>query len=234
MRRLLCATALFAVLATPGDAAAATTNLRIAYWPKAKTGAPSGSWRIRCNPSGGTIPNPARACTRLGSLHDPFGFPAGNLACDSSFGGVPGVATVDGVFRGRRIKLRLTRQGNCDVEVWNRVAFLIPSPRADLRIEARSSSTGPVQTWTLRCGPPGGTLPSKADACIRLAALTDPFGPVASGAMCTQIYGGPQIARVTGTFRGRSVAADFKRTDGCQIARWDRVAFLFPIRLGVP
>ena len=39
--------------------------------------------------------------------------------------------------------------------------------------------------------------------------------------MCTEIYGGPQTATVTGTFRGEPVSAEFSRTNGCEIARWD-------------
>jgi hypothetical protein len=46
--------------------------------------------------------------------------------------------------------------------------------------------------------------------------------------MCTQIYGGPQEALVTGTFGGRRVWARFSRRNGCEIARWNRIAFLFP------
>ena len=40
------------------------------------------------------------------------------------------------------------------------------------------------------------------------------------------IYGGPQVALVTGTLRGVKVWARFRRRDGCEIARWNRVAFL--------
>ncbi len=42
--------------------------------------------------------------------------------------------------------------------------------------------------------------------------------------LCTQQYGGPQVALVTGTFHGREVTATFKRTDGCEIARWKALA----------
>jgi hypothetical protein len=45
--------------------------------------------------------------------------------------------------------------------------------------------------------------------------------------VCTQIYGGPQEAVVRGTFRGRRVSIRFTRRNGCEIARWNRVAFLF-------
>jgi hypothetical protein len=61
-----------------------------------------------------------------------------------------------------------------------------------------------------------------------LLRLRDPFAPVPKNVACTEIYGGPQVARVRGVFRGRRVRAGFDRTNGCEIARWNRVAFLFP------
>ncbi|WP_120521107.1 serine protease inhibitor [Arthrobacter celericrescens] len=41
---------------------------------------------------------------------------------------------------------------------------------------------------------------------------------------CTQVYGGPQTATVTGTFRGNRVDCRFSRTDGCEIAKWRSMA----------
>jgi hypothetical protein len=78
---------------------------------------------------------------------------------------------------------------------------------------------GDSHRWTLRC-------PSAAAACTRLAAIDAPFAPVPPQTACTAIYGGPQVARVTGTFRGQRVWATFRRRDGCEIARWNKVAFL--------
>ena len=102
---------------------------------------------------------------------------------------------------------------------------------ADLRIavwpQGKQRAARP-ERWTLRCGPVGGTLPSRARACKRLLALTRPFRPVPRGAVCTQIYGGPQVAEVRGALRGSAVTATFTRRDGCQIRRWERVRFLFP------
>jgi hypothetical protein len=46
---------------------------------------------------------------------------------------------------------------------------------------------------------------------------------------CTQIYGGPQTARIRGTIEGREVNRRLSRTNGCEIADWDRVALLLPI-----
>jgi hypothetical protein len=87
---------------------------------------------------------------------------------------------------------------------------------------------GASHHWTLRCGPPGGTLPQATAACDRLAAIDRPFAPVPPMSACTAIYGGPRVARVTGTYRGRKVWATFRRRNGCEIARWNKVAFLFP------
>jgi hypothetical protein len=106
------------------------------------------------------------------------------------------------------------------------------SPAASLTIGVRPGPAYPTKTWTLRCGPTGGTLPRAASACKRLSAFAgDPFAPTPPGTACSEIYGGPQEARVRGMFRGRRVSTIFRRRDGCEIARWARVAFLFPVRL---
>jgi len=63
--------------------------------------------------------------------------------------------------------------------------------------------------------------------CARLAAVSKPFAPVPPGVACSQIYSGPQVALVRGTFEGRRIWARFKRSDGCQVERWNRISFLF-------
>jgi Subtilisin inhibitor-like len=89
--------------------------------------------------------------------------------------------------------------------------------------------------WTLRCDPPGGSLPQPKRACERIASGgAKLFAPVPRGIACTQIYGGPQKARVVGTVLGTRVWATFTRTDGCQIGRWQRLSpWLLPAG-GVP
>jgi len=86
----------------------------------------------------------------------------------------------------------------------------------------------PKKTYTLRCAPVGGTLPKRAAACTKLMRIERPFAPTPAGTACTMIYGGPQVALVTGSFRGKQIRAMFGRKDGCQLARWNRVGFLFP------
>ena len=105
-----------------------------------------------------------------------------------------------------------------------------PAPRTDLtiRVWPQGLEEGVTRTWRLRCEPTGGTLPRAAEACRRLAALAQPFAPVPKDVVCTQVFGGPQVARVTGTFERRRVWATFRRSDGCHIARWNRHRFLFP------
>lgn len=84
---------------------------------------------------------------------------------------------------------------------------------------------GARMSWTLRCDPARGTLPRPGRACTRLTAGgTKLFAPVPKNTVCTQIYGGPQAARVVGTLRGEEVSASFNRVDGCEIGRWNRLS----------
>jgi hypothetical protein len=80
-------------------------------------------------------------------------------------------------------------------------------------------------TWTLRCSPPRGTLARPARACTRFASAgAKVFAPTPKGVACTEIYGGPQKARVVGVVAGARVWATFTRADGCEIARWNRIS----------
>jgi Subtilisin inhibitor-like len=80
---------------------------------------------------------------------------------------------------------------------------------------------------TLRCDPPGGSVPRPTAACraVERAGRTA-FRGVPIDAACTQIYGGPAVALVTGRLHGRPVWARFDRENGCEITRWQRLALL--------
>ena len=43
-------------------------------------------------------------------------------------------------------------------------------------------------------------------------------------AACTDLFGGPETARIVGRAPGRPVDARFARNNGCEIARWEKVA----------
>ena len=106
----------------------------------------------------------------------------------------------------------------------------VPASAANTKLEISVSiggSEAPTKTWTLEC-PESGTLPHPDEACAKLAKMDDPFAPVPKDKACTQVFGGPEVADVTGTFRGKPVNAHFEKGNGCEIARWNRVEFLFP------
>jgi hypothetical protein len=89
-----------------------------------------------------------------------------------------------------------------------------------------SGQDGPYTQWTLTC-PPGGSLPNAAAACRRLNTLGNrAFAPTPKDVVCADIYGGPQVAEVKGSFEGRLVEARYSRTNACEIERWERVKFL--------
>lgn len=97
--------------------------------------------------------------------------------------------------------------------------------QAELTVTLDESGSGTVRTMTLTCEPVGGDHPDAAAACAALAAAgAEAFDPTPQDAACTQQYGGPQVATVEGTVAGAPVSAQFSRTDGCEIARWDVVA----------
>ena len=79
-------------------------------------------------------------------------------------------------------------------------------------------------TWTLTCDPPGGTHPDPAAACRALHAHgAKALPPVRKDVACTQIYGGPQKATISGTWQGQRVRSSFSRVNGCEISRWDQL-----------
>jgi hypothetical protein len=55
------------------------------------------------------------------------------------------------------------------------------------------------------------------------------FEPTPGDTACTQQFGGPEKATVTGTFRGEPVDASFSRENGCEIARWEDASELLAL-----
>src|ERR687895_2369192 len=74
----------------------------------------------------------------------------------------------------------------------------------------------------VRCDGAGGSPACAAAADLKAADFDATPGDVA----CTQQYGGPETAQVTGTLRGEQIDATFSRTDGCEITRWEQVSGL--------
>jgi Subtilisin inhibitor-like len=94
-----------------------------------------------------------------------------------------------------------------------------------LRVTYWEEASAAAVTWTLRCNPPGGSLTRPTSACRRLASGGSKlFAPLPKDSVCTEIYGGPQRARVVGVLAGKRIWATFTRTNGCEIGRWNRVS----------
>ena len=103
-------------------------------------------------------------------------------------------------------------------------------PNASLKVTVwPKGKSGTSHTWTLHCDPqPRGTHPDPEGACLALSRHPRALKPVAKGAGCTQQWDGPQVALVRGTFRGKQIRTRFKRTDGCEISRWNALSALLP------
>lgn len=67
--------------------------------------------------------------------------------------------------------------------------------------------------------------PTDSDLCGAAAGLSAAdLAPTQTEVACTQQFGGPETATIMGTLRGEPIEASFSRTDGCEIARWDKVS----------
>jgi hypothetical protein len=92
-----------------------------------------------------------------------------------------------------------------------------------------TDGSGSTKTWRLTCDPAGGTHPDPQAACRALEANgAAALPPVPKDKACTQIYGGPETATVTGIWKGQRMMSRFARNDGCQISRWKLMAGLLP------
>jgi hypothetical protein len=49
--------------------------------------------------------------------------------------------------------------------------------------------------------------------------------------ICTQVFGGPQSARISGVVGGKRINRRFHRADGCGVADWSRIEPLLPRHL---
>jgi Ca2+-binding RTX toxin-like protein len=89
----------------------------------------------------------------------------------------------------------------------------------------------PPRMYTLRCRPAGGTLPHPGSACTRLQQIQNPFAPIPRVTSCPSLVAAsPATAGVRGVYGPRRVGTTFGRWSTCEVARWNRVAFLFPLR----
>lgn len=102
------------------------------------------------------------------------------------------------------------------------------SAGTSLTIVVTPDAGAETSTYQLTCDPAGGDHPQPEQACDALdAAGAGVLDPVPADQSCTQIFGGPQTATVTGTYEGKDVDATFSRENGCEIDRWEKLGTTF-------
>lgn len=84
---------------------------------------------------------------------------------------------------------------------------------------------GVTKAASLNCPADSEAANGNCDAIEKLPASA--FKPVPKGAVCTMIFGGPETATIKGTVNGTKVDAKYSRSNGCEIARWNKVEQLF-------
>lgn len=110
-------------------------------------------------------------------------------------------------------------------------AMGIPATRIDRLTVSYDDGSGHVRAYSLVCGHDnGGSAADRAaDPCAHLDDIGGPVPAVASDQMCSMIYGGPQTAGLKGMWRGHHIAEDYRRTNGCEVARWSRMVPALPV-----
>lgn len=97
----------------------------------------------------------------------------------------------------------------------------------EITVRPEGEAKGNPHSTRLSCDPP---VPDPAAACALIAAKGAAlFEPTPAGTPCTELYGGPQQARLTGSVLGQNVDSRFSRDNGCEIARWDAIALFVPV-----
>jgi hypothetical protein len=105
--------------------------------------------------------------------------------------------------------------------------------QGDLVIDVDPGDGSEPLNWTLVCaGVAEGTHPDPEAACGHLRGMDDPFAPVPEDVACTEQYGGPQTAHITGRWDGDPVDVELSRVNGCLISQWDALGPLLPVDVG--
>lgn len=110
-----------------------------------------------------------------------------------------------------------------------------PASAADaISLDVRGGTREEPGTWTRRLtcdnavvNAEGIDEPAAACAAVRSAAGQAALFPD-PGLVCTQQYGGPEVAEISGSIGARTLQVTVTRSDGCGIAAWDALQPLLP------
>ena len=101
-----------------------------------------------------------------------------------------------------------------------REAPAAPATALTVRLDPDGKGPAPAKEAEVRCASAG-----ESAVCARASALEPAdVAPVGPDTACTQQFGGPETGSVRGQVRGKAIDARFSRTNGCENARWDKVA----------
>ena len=106
-------------------ASAGETRLLITVYPNGQGQTPVHKYQLTCGPAGGTVPEPAHACSVLASLDHPFNpVPPGTICADVVLG--PQEAAITGSYLGAEVNARLVLRNSCEVGRWRELRAVVP------------------------------------------------------------------------------------------------------------
>ena len=97
-----------------------------------------------------------------------------------------------------------------------------PAPTTQLTVRVDPDGDGPeaVRQARIFCD-----MESRERICGTARDLRPKdFEPTPADVACTELFGGPETATISGTLERRKVDGRFSRQDGCEIARWEKVS----------
>lgn len=113
------------------------------------------------------------------------------------------------------------------------------APSADLQISIRADGTNESDHYSLQCNGAQAletsVHPNAGEACALVAKepqILEQSKPDAKIA-CTEQYGGPAVARVSGTLHGQAVERGFDLANGCAISEWQAASALLVVQPGL-
>jgi hypothetical protein len=113
--------------------------------------------------------------------------------------------------------------------LWAAGAPAVESTKLRITVWPEGRQSTKTHYYSLSCAPVRGTVPHPLRACRLLRRLgAAAFAPTPPATACTDIYGGPTKAHVSGLVAGRRVDARLSLSNGCEIARWNRVRSVVP------
>lgn len=97
--------------------------------------------------------------------------------------------------------------------------------KTELSISIRADGKTESAFYTLKCSGSAAEKtsehPQPSEACELLAKSPQILDPAPANQMCTEQYGGPATALVTGTRDGKEVRREFNLKNGCGISDWN-------------